>query len=131
MNPGDRTFDLTAQHVHQPSGLEVVQVVPSQFQLSFDTRLSRQVEVRPRVIGNFAVGFRIAKIYAEPSVVSISGPRKRVEAAEAATTDPVDATGTTTRATFVTHAYVADPLVQIAHPTPVHVTVIMEKESNH
>lgn len=127
MNPGERTFDLTAQQVHQPNGLEVVQVVPSQFQISFDTRLVRQVEVRPRVTGNFAPGYRIARVMAEPAGIAIAGPSQRVAAVEAASTDPVDASGTTERATFVTHAFVADPLVQIVHPTPVHVTVIMEK----
>lgn len=127
MNPGERTFDLTAQQVHQPNGLEVVQVVPSQFQISFDTRLVRQVEVRPRVTGNFAPGYRIARVMAEPAGIAIAGPSQRVAAVEAASTDPVDASGTAERATFVTHAFVADPLVQIVHPTPVHVTVIMEK----
>ncbi len=47
MKPGERTFDLTAQQVHQPRELEVVQVVPNQFHLMFDTRLTRQVPVRP------------------------------------------------------------------------------------
>lgn len=131
MNPGERTFDLTSQDVHQPNGLEVVQVVPSQFQLSFDTRLVRQVEVKPRVIGTFAAGYRIARIVAEPGAVSVAGPKKRVEATEAATTDPVDATGTTASAVFVTHAYVADPLVQVVHPGPVRVTIIMEKNGGH
>ena len=127
MNPGERTFDLTAQQVHQPNGLEVVQVVPSQFQISFDTRLVRQVEVRPRVTGSFAPGYRIARVTADPASIAIAGPSKRVAVVEAASTDPVDASGTTERATFVTHAFVADPLVQIVRPTPVHVTVIMEK----
>ena len=32
-----------------------------------------------------------------------------------------------TRATFVTNVYVPDPLVQVVQPSPVQVTVIMEK----
>jgi hypothetical protein len=32
-----------------------------------------------------------------------------------------------TRASFVTQAYVPDPLIQIAHPIPIRVTVIMER----
>lgn len=127
MTPGERTFDLTGRHVHQPSGLEVVQVVPSQFQIDFDTRLVRQVEVHPRVIGTLAPGYRIASIVSDPAAITISGPSKRVKAAEAATTDPVDASGTTDRATFVTHPFVADPLVQVVRPGPVRVTVTMEK----
>jgi YbbR domain-containing protein len=127
MKPGERTFDLTAEQVHKPSELEVVQVVPNQFHLTFDTRLTRQVPVRPRVFGNFAPGYQIGKITSDPAAISISGPRKRVEAVEAAITDPVDASGTIDHATFVRHAYVSDALVQVMDPNPVHVTVIMEK----
>ena len=126
---GERTFDLTAQQVQQPHDLTVVQVVPSQFRLNFDTRLMRQVEVRPRVTGNFASGLRIAKVTSNPSAISIVGPSARVAAVEAATTDPIDASGVMTTQTFSTNVYVSDPLVQIVHPVPVHVTVIMEKVS--
>ena len=127
MKPGEHTFDLTAQEIHQPRELEVVQVIPSQLHLAFDTRLIRQVPVHPRVIGNFAQGYQIAHIDVDPATVTISGPRQRVEVVEAAITDPVDASGTMDRATFVRHAYVSDPLVQVTNPNPVRVTVIMEK----
>jgi len=128
--PGERTFDLTAQQVRQPGDLSVVQVVPSQFHLSFDARMTRQVEVRPRVTGNFASGLRIANVVANPAVITIVGPRARVEAVEAATTDPVDASGVMTSQTFSTNVYVSDPLVQVVHPAPIHVTVVMEKSSS-
>jgi YbbR domain-containing protein len=127
VKPGDRTFDLTAQQVHLPRDLEVTQVVPSQVRLGFDVGITRELEVRPRVIGTFAPGYRIARVQAEPATVTISGPRQRVQAVEAAITDPVDASGNMARGTFVTNAFVPDPLVQIVRPSPVHVTVIMEK----
>ncbi len=126
--PGERTFDLTAQQIRTPRDMEVVQVVPSQFHLEFETRLVRQVEVHPRVIGSFAPGLHVAKLLAEPSVITISGPRKHVEAVEVATTDPVDASGDMQRASFVTHAYISDPLVQVVNPQPVRVTVIMTRD---
>lgn len=129
MKPGERTFDLTADQIHQPRELEVVQIIPSQFHLAFDARLSRQVPVRPRVVGTFAPGYAIGHIVAEPSMVTVSGPQKRVEAVEAAITDPIDASGTTERGTFVRHAYISDPLVQVMNANPVRVTVIMEKVS--
>jgi diadenylate cyclase len=125
--PGERTYDLSSHQIRQPHDLEVVQVVPTQFHLTFDTRLTRQVEVHPRVIGSFALGYRISIIQAEPSAITISGPQKRVEAVESAITDPVDVSGVMERGSFVTHAYVSDPLVQVMHPGPIRVTVIMEK----
>ena len=124
---GTRTFDLTSRNIRVPQDLEVVQIVPGQFQLSFDNRMRRTIEVHPRVTGNFAGGMRIAKVEAEPATITITGPRRRVEGIEAATTDPVDASGAMERATFVTQAYVPDPLIQVVHPTPIRVTVIMER----
>jgi YbbR domain-containing protein len=127
VKPGERTFDLTAQQVHLPMELEVMQVVPGQVRLSFDVGMTREVEVRPRVIGTFAPGYRIADVRSEPPKISISGPKQRVQALEAATTDPVDASGTMERGSFVTNPFVSDPLVQVVRPAPVRVTVIMGK----
>ncbi|HEY1659380.1 MAG TPA: CdaR family protein [Candidatus Sulfotelmatobacter sp.] len=125
VKPGDRTFDLTAQQIRHQRELRVVQVVPGQVHLSFDTRLTREVEIRPRVTGNFLTGEQIAKVLVDPEKVTITGPRHHVEMMDAATTDPIDASGTRTQATFVTNVYVADALVQVVQPTPVRVTVIM------
>jgi len=125
--PGERTFDLTAQQIRHQRDLHVVQVVPGQVHLSFDTRLTRDVEVRPRVTGNFLAGEQISKVLVDPERITITGPKHHVETMDAATTDPIDASGTTSQATFVTNVYVADPLVQVVQPTPVRVTVIMEK----
>ena len=128
--PGERTFTLTAQNIHYPHGLAVVQVIPSQFRLTFDTSLTRRVEIQPRVIGTFASDRELGAIRAVPPTVAITGPAKRVAAVEEALTDPVDATGTTQQATFVTHAYVSDPLVQVVDPGPVHVIVTMQQNSS-
>jgi YbbR domain-containing protein len=124
---GERTFDLTDQQVKLPEDLKVMQVVPAQLRLAFDQTATRTVEVRPRVIGTFAPGYQIAKVVADPAAITVSGPHLRVDQVEAATTDPVDVSGSMGRNTFVTNAYVADPLVQLVRPTPIHVTVIMER----
>jgi YbbR domain-containing protein len=126
--PGERTFDLTAQQIRHDRELHVVQVVPGQVHLSFDTRLTREVEIRPRVTGTFADGDRIARVVVDPQTIKITGPQHHVETVDAATTDPVDASGTRTRATFVTMVFVPDPLVQVVEPVPVRVTVYMQKD---
>ena len=125
--PGERTFDLTSQQISHPRDLTVVQVVPSQVHIAFDTRLTREVEIHPRVTGNFLTGEQITKVDVDPPRITITGPRHHVEIVDSATTDPVDATGTTGRAIFTTNVYVADPLVQVVQPTSIHVTVFVEK----
>jgi YbbR domain-containing protein len=123
----ERTFDLTAQQVRHPRELAVVQVVPSQLHLAFDTRLTRDVEVHPRVTGNFANGEQIVKVDSDPARVTITGPRHHVERIDAATTDPIDATGTRGSAVFTTNVYVPDPLVQVDQATSIRVTVIVQR----
>jgi len=124
---GERTFDLTSQQVRHPRDVVVVQVVPSQLHVVFDTRLTREVEIHPRVIGTFAAGEQISKVEADPPRISIAGPRRHVEKVDAATTDPVDASGTIGSAVFTTNAYVPDPLVQVVQPTSIRVTVMVQK----
>ena len=124
---GERTFDMTAQQIRHQRDLTVVQVVPSQVHLSFDTRLTREVEIHARVTGNFVAGEQIGKVVVDPERITISGPLHHVQQVDAASTDPVDASGTRTQATFVTNVYVPDPLVQVLRPVPVRVTVIIEK----
>lgn len=124
--PGERTFDLTSQEVRHPSDVRVVQVLPSQLHLAFDTRLTRDIEIHPRVTGIFAEGEQIVKIVADPPVITVTGPRRHVERIDAATTDPVDATGTRGSAVFTTNVYVSDPLVQVVQKGSIQVTVVVQ-----
>ena len=124
---GERTFDLTSRQVRHPSDVSVVQVFPSQLHLSFDTTLTRDVEIHPRVTGNFPDGEQITKVDVDPPRITIIGPRHHVEKVDAATTDPLDATGTRGSAVFTTNVYVPDPLVQVVQPISIRVTVVVEK----
>ena len=76
--PGERTFDLTAQQIRHQRDLHVVPVaVPGQVHLSFDTRLTREVEIHARVTGNFVEGEEIAKVLVDPG----AGHHHRTQAA--------------------------------------------------
>jgi YbbR domain-containing protein len=129
VNPGERTFDLGPKQVQVPRGLTVTRVVPSQIHLEFSPNFTRSVDVRPRVIGTFVAGYGITDVTADPAQITIEGPQSRVNAIDTAITDPVDATGVVGKATFTTHAYVADPLVRVQHPGPIHVTVTTGRPS--
>jgi YbbR domain-containing protein len=125
VKPGERTYDLTSQQVRHPRDVTVVQVVPSQLQLTFDTRVTREVEIHPRVTGDFTD--TEYKAEADPSHITITGPRNHVERIDAATTDLINAKGTRGKAIFTTNVYVADPLVQVVQTTSIRVTVVVQK----
>lgn len=124
--PGEHTYDL---HVRVPRDVDVVQVIPSQFRVSFDNRATKQVEVRPRVIGATAPGFRMVDVKVDPTTVKIIGPEKRVNSIDAVITDPVDASGVMGHATFNTHIYVSDPLVRLTGPSTARITVVTDTKS--
>ncbi len=125
--PQERTFDLTPQQVRHPREVTVMQIVPSRIHLSFDTRMTREVEVHPRVTGVFPEGEQIIKVDADPPRITITGPRRHVERIDAATTDPIDATGTLGMGVFPSSVYVSDPLVQVEQGTSIRVTVLVQK----
>lgn len=127
LKAGERTYDLTPKQIREPRELEVVQIVPSQFHIEFDARLTRQVPVKPRIIGSFADGYEIAQVVVDPASVTISGPKKHVDGVTEAVTDPVDLSGATGQAHFARHAYSTDPLIQVANSDPVHITVMMKR----
>ena len=125
VKPGDRTFDLTSQQVKHPREITVVQVVPSQLHLAFDTRMTREVEIHPQVIG--IPDNEQFQAVADPQRVIITGPLHHVETIDAATTDPIDAAGINGSAVFNTNVYVSDPLVQVVQTTSIRVTVAVKK----
>jgi len=128
VKPGERTFDLK---IHRPRDLTVVQVVPGNVHLAFDLRLTKEIPVQPRVSGSFANGYQIGQMQSDPASVKITGPKQHVEAIESATTDPIDLGGAMGKTTFVRHAYVSDPLVQVTSAEPVRITITLEKIPSH
>lgn len=124
--PGERTYDLTGPQIHHPREVEVVQVVPAQLHLIFDYRGKKEVPIKPRVIGLVAGG-QHTRISIEPSTALIVGPEKRVQSIDSALTDVIDAAGVVGKNTFpAVHVYVSDPLVRVARPASVNVTVSTE-----
>jgi YbbR domain-containing protein len=85
------------------------------------------VEIHPRVTGSFSDGEQIVRVDADPPRITVTGPRRHVEKLDAATTDPVDATGTRGSTVFTTTVYVTDPLIQVDQATSIRVTVVVEK----
>ena len=77
--PGEQTFDLSASQVHVPHNIKVVQVIPAQFHISFDYRATRTVPVQPRVTGTLLSGLEMKPPVADPSQVTIVGPKRRVD----------------------------------------------------
>ncbi len=120
---GEHTYDLGGPQIHVPREVEVVQVVPAQLHLTFDYRGKKEVPIKARVLGMTAghPGFTVT---VDPPTALLIGPEKRVLSIESAFTDAVDAAGVSGNVSFSgVHVYVTDPLVRVARPGTVNVTV--------
>ena len=127
MQPGEHSFDLT-KAIGVPDKLEVAQVVPSEVRIEFDTRATRWVLVRPRIVGDPAPGYHLGEPRPDPDRVQIIGPKKGIGAVDAAITDPIDVSGVLDSMTVTRPAYVSDPLIQVTDPHPVRITITVEKD---
>lgn len=124
---GEHTYDITAEQVHVPQNVDVLQITPSRLRLDFDTPETRQVAVKPRIVGTLPPGYGIELITVIPSTVTLTGPSRHVDAIDNALTDPVDITGIAGQSTVDTRAYLPDPLVHISGSNAVQVTIVSAK----
>jgi YbbR domain-containing protein len=125
--PGEHTYDISTGQIQAPHSVEVLEVTPGRLHMVFDTRATRQVTVKPRVVGTLPPGYRLVSVIADPPMLTITGPARRVNAVENAVTDAVDITGVAGVNAFATNAYLPDPLVHLAGSGTVHVIVRTQK----
>ncbi len=128
--PGEHTYDISSNEISVPHDVEVMQVTPSRLRMVFDKRATRQVPIKPRIVGTLPPGYRVESTTSDPALITITGPARHVNAIEVAITDAVDATGVAGQASFETTAYLPDPLVHVSSSGPIHVTVKTQKSSS-
>jgi YbbR domain-containing protein len=120
---GQRVFHLSAADVRSPFGVDVVQIAPSNFSMTFERSASKRVPVLPEVEGEPAPGFEIGTVTSEPPLVEVEGPSSAVKAMTAVVTEPLSAAGASSPINETVTVGVPDPSVRLKNPGPVRVTV--------
>jgi YbbR domain-containing protein len=120
---GEHEFAVETRNVVVPEGIDVVVVSPAQVPLRLERVVQRRIPVRPRLVGEPAVGMDVGKMDAEPSSVLVSGPRLQIEALRSVTTDPISVDGAEGPVEAVVGVRSPLPLVRILEPLAVRVTV--------
>ena len=122
--PGVRLFDMSADRIRGPLGVEVTQVIPSTVSLTIEVEGSPvMVPVVPPVVGEPAPGFVIGQIVAEPGTVRVVGPRSLLRRLTEATTEPLDVTNASVPIEATLTVGVADPNLRLETPGAARVTV--------
>jgi YbbR domain-containing protein len=120
---GRRLFQLNADTVRVPAGVEVLQITPSTVAMSFEPSASRQVPIVPEIDGKPAPGYLAGRPTTDPPTIEVVGPESAVRRVTEAFTDPVSVEGA--RAPVSEHVNVGflDPTLRLKNPRPATVTV--------
>ncbi len=91
---GSTAVDFTDKVVlGLPTGVSVVQVSPVGATVELDQAMTRQVVVRPALIGDLPSGYIRGEVTADPPIVEITGPQSVVRNIAEVSTDIVDISG--------------------------------------
>lgn len=120
---GSRLFQIRADEVRAPFGVEVTQVVPSTLALELERSARRRVPISPAVDGQPAPGYVVGTKTVEPSSVEIIGPESRVRQIVEATTEPVPIKDARARVHDTVNVGVIDSAVRLAVPQTAQVTI--------
>jgi YbbR domain-containing protein len=120
---GSRLFQVRADEVRAPFGVEVEQVVPSSLALELERAARRQVPIVAALYGQPAPGYVVGTKTVVPASVEIIGPESRVRQIAEATTEPVPVKDARTRVRDTVNVGVIDSSVRLAQPLTAQVTI--------
>ena len=123
--PGERRlFDMFADRVRTPFGVEVIQVIPATITAALERAgAPRTVPVVPDIEGQPAEGFTVGRISMVPESVEIVGPTSLLDNVVEAITEPVLIEGSTERVQSLVTIGVSDRVLRLQTPSSAEVTV--------
>jgi YbbR domain-containing protein len=123
--PGERTFNIDAQTVRLPRGVQFVRAVPAQLRFRFEKRESREVPVEVRWSGNLPKGLHLSRVEVTPERLTIVGPQSHIDMVQSVRTDPIDLSAAHTGEEFTAAPFIDEPQVRFQNFQPVRVRVIL------
>lgn len=90
---GDTSRRILPQDFKTPLGIEVVEVVPKELNITIDQIGKKSVRVVPTFIGDAGHGFKVESVSTKPNSVEIEGARSKLKAISSVATLPVNISG--------------------------------------
>lgn len=120
---GRRLYQLTAEQVRTPTGIEVVQIMPPSIALVFENSATKSVPVVPEIEGTPAVGFVVGQIVSDPPTVEVIGPESAVARVVEAITEPISVEAATDNVKDTVTVGLFDQALRLKTPKTATVTV--------
>jgi YbbR domain-containing protein len=90
---GESTYYFDTNDVKSIKNIKILRIDPSSVRVTLDELMSRQVQVKPYIIGQPAKGFEIKKITVNPPTVPVEGAATEITRLLTLRTEPLDVTG--------------------------------------
>jgi len=90
---GEVRYTITDNNIAVPTGLDVVKISPVAVRLVFDTKVKKQLVVKPILIGEPASGYEVAEVSVIPHEVGATGPKSELKGMESVSTEPISIQG--------------------------------------
>ncbi len=123
---GERTYFITPESIQIPFSVRITKITPSKVRLRFEPTKQKIIEIRPRIIGKVAGGYKVDEVRCDPSTTVIEGPEGHLAAIHFVSTDSIDVTGRAESYNGLVNLYVEDPLVRFTKDqrTSVQISIV-------
>jgi YbbR domain-containing protein len=121
--PGTANYEVDLTQLEFPRGVKDVSRSPSNLLVTFETRSSRVVRVRPDITGEPAPGFELAGVEIEPPELMIAGARSEVQRRGEVVTETIDVSGLQADATRTVKVALSRPHVWLAEDRPLEARI--------
>ncbi len=111
-----------------PEGVRVVEITPRAVAVNLEPLVTREVEIKPTILGKPASGYGIRKITSSPKSLEVSGPEGRVAALAGIPTTPIDVSNISGSITKVVKADLAEKGLKIMGEVPIQVVIDLVQE---
>jgi len=90
LEPGLTTLKRLEERLNLPGPLKVTRLSPSYIDVKLERVVSKNVPVKPQVVGQPDAGYRVAELRIKPQQVMIEGAESEVAAVESVATENID-----------------------------------------
>ena len=72
--PGKQSFIITRDNIHLPKEIQLLDVVPSSFELTLSEIVEKELDIKPQLVGKLPSGLKIRSLRVKPEKVKVFSP---------------------------------------------------------
>ncbi|HEA47170.1 MAG TPA: hypothetical protein ENH97_02025 [bacterium] len=115
--------------INKPEGVRVVKVTPRIVSVNLEPLVTKEIEIKPTILGKPASGYGIGKIISSPESLKVRGPESRLKTLAGIPTTPIDVSDISSNIARVVKADLAEEKdLKIIRDVPIQVSIDLIRE---